>query len=402
MTARWVLVGLTLLACGGEVAPMDAGRDARVGGDASEVDAGRLCERGMDCDDGVFCNGVEECVDARCQAGTPACDAGEECLEDMDMCRAIDCSPEMADRDDDHHRSLACMGDDCDDDDPNRYRGLAEVCDPEGHDEDCDPSTYGFRDADLDGDPDMACCNGEVCGTDCDDMRPGVNSRVPEVCGNGLDDDCDGSMDEELLVDGFADADGDGWGDDAVPMTGVCPGTPGFAVMGGDCDEGDAAINPGATEACDTIDNDCDGTPDDGLPTMRCYRDTDGDGYGVTSDFEMRCGCGSGWAVMPGDCADREANAHPGASWRPGGYCPGPFACSPTSLSGDWNCDGISERRYPVDCASALGCSPIPDCSGCDPCWVSAVPDCDDPPASLRSWNVDCTQTTASRAQECR
>lgn len=33
----------------------------------------------------------------------------------------------------------------------------------------------------------------------------------------------------------------------------------GWTENDGDCDDGDASVNPGATEICDTIDNDCDG-----------------------------------------------------------------------------------------------------------------------------------------------
>ena len=46
------------------------GRDAGPGG----------CSRG--CDDGLFCNGVELCIDAECVAGTPPCDDGLSCTDD--------------------------------------------------------------------------------------------------------------------------------------------------------------------------------------------------------------------------------------------------------------------------------------------------------------------------------
>ena len=48
---------------------------------------------------------------------------------------------------------------------------------------------------------------------------------------------------------------------------------------GKDCDETDAAINAGATELCDGIDNNCDGFIDEGV-SLFAYLDQDGDGFG--------------------------------------------------------------------------------------------------------------------------
>ena len=62
--------------------------------------------------------------------------------------------------------------------------------------------------------------------------------------------------------DDVADADGDG-----------------FATTEGDCDDNDSAVYPGATERCDNLDNDCDGTVDDDL-VQSWYADADGDGFG--------------------------------------------------------------------------------------------------------------------------
>ncbi|MDP2314838.1 MAG: MopE-related protein [Pseudomonadota bacterium] len=83
------------------------------------------------------------------------------------------------------------------------------------------------RDADADGET-------PFCG-DCADDDASMNSTVAEVC-NGIDDDCDGTVDAEF------DADADGWGS--------CR----------DCDDADSALNPDAAEACgDALDQDCDG-----------------------------------------------------------------------------------------------------------------------------------------------
>ncbi len=93
-------------------------------------------------------------------------------------------------------------------------------------------------------------------GDDCDDGDPAINPDADENCTNGVDDDCDGDTDGEDQDCGVdCDGDGDGFGSPACG--------------GGDCDDGDAAVHPGAREdagADDTCsdgrDNDCDGHTD--------------------------------------------------------------------------------------------------------------------------------------------
>jgi hypothetical protein len=85
------------------------------------------------------------------------------------------------DMDGDGSFDVACGGDDCDDTDARRHPRAVEVCDPAGLDEDCNPATFGDRDADGDGFVSHTCCNlrddGTLnCGTDCDDSRAYVNS----------------------------------------------------------------------------------------------------------------------------------------------------------------------------------------------------------------------------------
>lgn len=85
-----------------------------------------------------------------------------------------------------------------------------------------------------------------------------------------------------------------------------------------DCDDGNASINPGATEVCDAedvdedcndlVDNDDPGTDPSGQSTY--YQDLDGDGYGDPESGEMLC---EGVEFPPTDCDDIDLNVYPGA-----------------------------------------------------------------------------------------
>ena len=110
---------------------------------------------------------------------------------------------------------------------------------------------------DLDGDS-VTDCDG-----DCDDANASIYPGAQEVC-NGDDDNCDGTIDNNAVdaQEGYVDADGDGFGNDDLPGEG-CIGS-GYAVEGGDCNDADASIYPGAEEIGDDgIDQDCDGEDED-------------------------------------------------------------------------------------------------------------------------------------------
>lgn len=215
---------------------------------------GLACIDAAKCDDGVFCNGVERCEAAggetRCAAGFSPCAQNDICDEGAALCLP-DCAVPL-DADGDGSRAVVCGGDDCDDDDATRFPGNAEVCDLDGHDEDCDPTTFGERDADQDGFVDSRCCNdgldGEAnCGTDCDDANASVHPVAVEAC-NGVDDNCDGAIDDgpsgPLRLELYPDLDLDGYGaGEAEP---VCPGTPFYSPVDTDCDDDNPHIFPGA------------------------------------------------------------------------------------------------------------------------------------------------------------
>jgi len=144
------------------------------------------------------------------------------------------------DFDGDRHNALECGGDDCDDASERRHPGLAEVCDSETRDEDCDPTTFGLRDADGDGSFDIRCCNVDaaghrICGDDCDDANRGVYRNVPETC-DQVDNDCDGTIDEGVQSILFRDNDRDGFGD-PNQIVRACTWSDGLSYVNNDCDD---------------------------------------------------------------------------------------------------------------------------------------------------------------------
>src|SRR6266496_2843427 len=97
---------------------------------------------------------------------------------------------------------------------------------------------------------------------DCNDGNASVNPGATEICGDGIDNNCDGQIDEGCTVSYtyYFDGDGDGYGKTNSPITSSSPTPPsGYAKLDGDCNDGNASVNPGATEICDGIDNNCDG-----------------------------------------------------------------------------------------------------------------------------------------------
>ena len=159
------------------------------------------------------------------------------------------CTAANADADGDGHRCAELGGDDCNDADTRAFPGNPEICDAGGHDEDCDPATFGNRDSDGDGYPDARCCNRDAsgrseCGSDCDDARRAVHPDTPEVC-NTVDDNCDGAIDDgSLKLVAYEDRDHDLFG--SARVVEICPQhlRPGLVTNNFDCDDADPRKNP--------------------------------------------------------------------------------------------------------------------------------------------------------------
>ena len=159
------------------------------------------------------------------------------------------------------------LGGDCDESDPNTFPFAPER--PNGKDDDCDTLVdEGTRRYDDDGDGycETDCIQPGVQPGDCDDNNEQTYPGAPEDLANGVDDDCDGDIDEG---GDKSDDDGDG-----------------FAENEGDCDDNDRTVYPGAPEQPDGKDNDCDGEVDEGLV------DVDGDGISVE---QGDCDDNNGW-----------------------------------------------------------------------------------------------------------
>ena len=84
----------------------------------------------------------------------------------------------------------------------------------------------------------------------------------------------------------------------------------GYEAGGGDCNDADATIFPGAVEVCDNKDNDCDGTADEDVKTTY-YADNDDDSYGDTENPFAACAPIEGYTAKNGDCDDQNADVHP-------------------------------------------------------------------------------------------
>ncbi len=286
---------------------------------------------------------------------------------------------------------------DCDDGDatvnpdaPEQCNELDDDCDGDV-DEDLSLNTYY---ADSDGDGYGSTDTIEHCATeppegyaselgDCDDGDVFVYPGAPERC-NSLDDDCDGAVDEEVVyMDYWPDVDGDGYGDDSAIPVNTCEGQPSEHVSNADdCDDGNSSINPGAAEQCNGVDDDCDGTADDGLVFVDYWPDVDGDGYGAEGATPVSTcdGAPSGYAADDTDCNDSDSSINPGALEQCNGV--------------DDDCDGTADDGLVFvdywpdgdgDGYGDEGGTPVSTCDGAPGGYVADGTDCDDTDSNINS-----------------
>ena len=188
-----------------------------------------------------------------------------------------DCDPLTLD--DDLDGDGFALEEDCDDENAMINPSMEEEA-YNGIDDDCDPLTL---DDDLDGD-------GFALGEDCDDENANINPDAMDIPDNGIDEDCDG-----IDATNFVDSDGDGFTNEV------------------DCDDTNPAVHPDAIEVCNNIDDNCDGSVDEGLEVFTYYADADGDGYGDLATAEDACKQPGGYVVNGDDCDDTNPTVNPDA-----------------------------------------------------------------------------------------
>ncbi len=357
------------------------------------------------CDDSAFCNGAETCTATGCQPGTPpSCDDSDACTDDSCGGAPGACVHTTRDEDDDGFGDAACAAaggvpaTDCDDARPEVFPGAPELCN--ARDDDCDgssdetftcergsigacttgcgttgsrvcgaacswgvcsppPETCNGADDDCNGVPDdgFACVAGASrscttsCGStgsqSCDDTGCtwGSCAAPAESC-NGVDDDCDGSADEDFsCVVGST-----------VSCTTSC-GTTGTRTCDGTCNFG-SCVPP--AEACNGVDDDCDGMIDE---TVECA-------LGETQSCTTSCG-----TTGTQDCS---ASCTWEACLPPAETCNGVdddcdgsrdegFACiQSTSGSCTTSCGTTGSRTCRTDCTWGSCTPPAESCNGAD------------------------------------
>ena len=306
------------------------GEDNNCDGVVDEDTSGAVCSAENEygsCDGSLKCAGGELVCDATepkpeiCDGSDNDCDGDtDEGFPDTDEDGDKDCYDTDLDGDGDPNTEDNCPnthnplqenndldeeGDACDtDDDNDNIPDLLDNCPMTANTDQFDTDQNSIGDA-CDGDADG---DGDPNETDCAPTNNAVFNGNDEMCGDNIDNNCINGIDEpDALgcVTYFNDGDGDDFGQGLDFVCLCAPEAPYTATVGGDCQDGEEDVYPGAVEICDDLDNNCVNGIDE-------LCDDDDDGYcdqDILVVFPLPAVCPNG----AGDCDDNEASTHPDA-----------------------------------------------------------------------------------------
>ncbi|MFI5172070.1 MAG: MopE-related protein [Chitinophagales bacterium] len=162
----------------------------------------------------------------------------------------------------------------------------------------------------------------------------------------------------------YADADSDGYGNNAVSVFAETPPS-GYVADNTDCNDSNAAIHPGVSEVCNGLDDDCDGSTDEGV-LITFYYDNDGDSFGDGGVSIQACSAPSGYVANALDCNDFALQYSDNDG---DGY--GSNTLVPCGLYNNSDCDDTQFLYYDLDGDGFGAPSPAP-------CGVTNNSDCND------------------------
>jgi streptogramin lyase len=268
----------------------------------------------------------------------------------------------------------------------------------------------GLSEVCVDGDGDgFIGATGCSTGDDCDDANPDVHPGVRELCGDSLDNDCDGSVDETEC-----DCRPGAWiecysGPATTRNVGLCHGGVGVCAGPGTTLACRGEVLPSvedAAEQCDFLDNDCDGLVDEGLrnacglcgaePTELCGNDLDDDCDGLTDEdcnCDYRCVCATGEPCVCTPPTNQPCYEGPFATSGHGLCAGGRRDCVADPVSGATRWSACVGQVLPgVECAAGTGRNGVDDdcngfiddgCTDADGDTFPAPADCDDSNAAV-------------------
>lgn len=280
---------------------------------------------------------------------------------------------------------------DCAETNPNVNPGVAEVC-FDGIDNNCNgqqdegcTTPIWCLDGDGDGYPRSTSCQARTTRPaynwiqtngstqyDCNDASPPINPGATELCGDNLDSDCDGNKDNGCTTTTWClDGDGDGYPRSTMCQSAVKQPAYNWLATSGttdyDCNDSKPSVNPGATEVCNGIDDNCNGQTDE-TDQLVWYLDNDGDGFPRSTGSIQSCTKPAyNWMLSIGafDCNDSSSAINPNAA----------EVCG-DSIDND--CDGqIDIGCTPSTCTNGSqdGNETGVDCGGfCDVCSTGGTP----------------------------